>query len=58
MRAMMDDPGQRDLLFEDLTRVPGAVGEALRMLPALAHFRRTATKDTVLGGAQVRSGDK
>lgn len=58
MRALMDDPGQRDLLLEDLTRVPGAVEEALRMFPAFAHFRRTATKDTELGGAQIRSGDK
>ncbi|CAB4944721.1 unannotated protein [freshwater metagenome] len=58
MRALMDDPGQRDLLLEDLTRVPGAVEEALRMFPAFAHFRRTATKDTELGGAQIKSGDK
>jgi cholest-4-en-3-one 26-monooxygenase len=38
--------------------VPSAVEEALRMFPAFSHFRRTATKDTVLGGQQIKKGDK
>ena len=28
------------------------------MFPAFAHFRRTATKDTVLNGQQIKKGDK
>jgi cholest-4-en-3-one 26-monooxygenase len=28
------------------------------MFPAFAHFRRTATCDTELGGKQIREGDK
>ena len=28
------------------------------MFPAFAHFRRTATRDTMLGGQQIREGDK
>jgi cholest-4-en-3-one 26-monooxygenase len=28
------------------------------MFPAFAHFRRTATKDTELGGQQIKEGDK
>src|SRR6185369_1855417 len=31
---------------------------ALRMFPAFAHFRRTATRDTELGGCPIRKGDK
>ena len=28
------------------------------MFPAFAHFRRTATKDTELGGQQIKEGEK
>ena len=38
--------------------MPGAVEEALRMFPAFAHFRRTATCDTELDGQQIRRGEK
>lgn len=58
MRALMENPDQRDLLLNDLSLVPSAVEEALRMFPAFAHFRRTATKDTVLGGCPIKKGDK
>ncbi|MGN6556912.1 MAG: cytochrome P450, partial [Solirubrobacterales bacterium] len=46
MRALMEHPDQRQLLVDDPALIPGAVEEALRMFPAFAHFRRTATKDT------------
>ncbi len=58
MRALMENPDQRQLLVEDPSLIPGAVEEALRMFPAFAHFRRTATKDTELGGQQIKEGDK
>jgi cytochrome P450 len=58
MRALMENPDQRRLLVEDPARIPGAVEEALRMFPAFAHFRRTATKDAELGGQQLKAGDK
>jgi cytochrome P450 len=58
MRALMENPDQRALLLEDPARVPGAVEEALRMFPAFAHFRRTAMKDTELGGQQIKEGEK
>jgi cholest-4-en-3-one 26-monooxygenase len=58
MRALMEHPDQRELLLDDLSLVPSAVEEALRMFPAFAHFRRTATKDTVLGGCPIKKGDK
>ena len=58
MRALMEHPDQRQLLLDDPSLVPSAVEESLRMFPAFAHFRRTATKDTELGGQPISEGDK
>ncbi|HEV3047805.1 MAG TPA: cytochrome P450, partial [Solirubrobacteraceae bacterium] len=58
MRALMEDPGQMRLLLDDPALIPGAVEEALRMFPAFAHFRRTATRDTELHGRQIKKGEK
>jgi cholest-4-en-3-one 26-monooxygenase len=58
MRALMEDPEQMRLLLEGPALVPGAVEEALRMFPAFAHFRRTATRDTELHGQQIKKGEK
>jgi cytochrome P450 len=58
MRALMEDPEQRQLLLDDQSLVPDAVEEALRMFPAFAHFRRTATKDTELHGQPIKRGEK
>jgi cytochrome P450 len=58
MRALMESPEQRALLLEDPTLIPGAVEEALRMFPAFAHFRRTATCDTELAGQPIKEGEK
>ena len=54
MRALMENPDQRQLLLDDPSLIPGAVEESLRMFPAFAHFRRTATRDTELTAS--RSG--
>jgi len=58
MRAIMEDPDQRRLLLEDPALVPQAVEESLRMFPAFAHFRRTATRDVELNGKTIKKGDK
>jgi cytochrome P450 len=58
MRALMENPEQRRLLLEDPALIPGVVEESLRMFPAFAHFRRTATRDTELAGQPIREGDK
>jgi cytochrome P450 len=58
MRALMEDPDQRQLLLDDPSLIGGAVEESLRMFPAFAHFRRTATRDTELHGRQIKEGDK
>jgi cytochrome P450 len=58
MRALMESPDQMRALVDEPALVPSAVEEALRMFPAFAHFRRTATKDTVLNGQEIKEGDK
>jgi cytochrome P450 len=58
MRAMLEDRSQWQLLLDDPSLAPGAVEEALRMFPAFAHFRRTATRDTELGGCPIKEGEK
>src|ERR671932_2419678 len=58
MLALMEHPDQRRILLEDPSLIPAAVEESLRMFPAFAHFRRTATRDAELHGRRIREGDK
>ncbi len=58
MRALLEDDEQRQMLLDDPSLVPSTVEEALRMFPAFAHFRRTATRDTELQGQKIEEGDK
>jgi cholest-4-en-3-one 26-monooxygenase len=58
MRALIESPDERQLLLDDPALIPSAVEESLRMFPAFAHFRRTATCDTELHGTQIREGEK
>jgi cholest-4-en-3-one 26-monooxygenase len=58
MRALMEDREQMQLLLDDSSLIPDAVEESLRMFPAFAHFRRTATCDTELRGQKIREGEK
>jgi cholest-4-en-3-one 26-monooxygenase len=58
MRALLEAPEQRRMLLDDPSLIPSAVEESLRMFPAFAHFRRTATCDTELAGQTIREGEK
>jgi cholest-4-en-3-one 26-monooxygenase len=58
MRALLEDREQLQLVLDDPSLIPGMVEEALRMFPAFGHFRRTATKDTVLNGQEIKEGEK
>ncbi|HEY4451489.1 MAG TPA: cytochrome P450 [Solirubrobacteraceae bacterium] len=58
MRALLEDPEQKQLLIDDPSLVGDAVEESLRMFPAFAHFRRTASVDTELHGQQIKAGEK
>jgi cytochrome P450 len=58
MRALLEDREQLQMVLDDPSLIPGVVEESLRMFPAFAHFRRTATEDTVLGGKEIKKGEK
>src|SRR5436190_7107928 len=58
MRALLEHPDQRQQLLDDPSLIGAAVEESLRMFPAFAHFRRTATRDTELAGQPIRQGEK
>jgi len=58
MQALMKDREQLQQLLDDPSLIPSAVEESLRMFPAFAHFRRTATCDAELHGQQIREGEK
>src|SRR5207248_4138553 len=58
MRALMEDRAQLQLLLDDPALIASAVEESLRMFPAFAHFRRTATSDTELHGQKIKQGEK
>jgi cholest-4-en-3-one 26-monooxygenase len=58
MRALLENPAERQKLIDDPSLIPSAVEESLRMFPAFAHFRRTATRDVELNGQTIREGEK
>jgi cytochrome P450 len=56
--ALNQFPGEYDKLRNDPTLIPNMVSEIIRWQTPLAHMRRTATTDVLLGGKQIRKGDK
>jgi cytochrome P450 len=59
MKALCDSPEQRRIWAEDFERVaPTAVEEIVRWATPVTHFRRTATRDTTVGGQTIREGEK
>ncbi|GII64990.1 methyl-branched lipid omega-hydroxylase [Sphaerisporangium krabiense] len=59
LKLFTDNPGQRDLLLEDLDgRLPGAVEEIIRCATPVIQFRRTVTRDHEMNGQRYVKGDK
>ena len=56
--ALIEHPEQAKLLRAEPEHYPTAVDEMLRWGSSIHNFRRTATKDTVLGGQEIKAGDK
>ena len=56
--AMAQHPSQYALLRSDPAHLPTAVEEILRWTSPSPSKRRTATRDTVLGGCGIRAGQK
>ena len=51
-------PEQFEALQADRSLMPAAVEEIVRWTTPSVYKRRTATRDTVLGGQEIRAGDK
>jgi cytochrome P450 len=58
MRALLENPDQKQMLLDDPSLIPSAVEESLRMFPAFAHFSRTTTRETELHGQKIGKGEK
>ena len=58
MRLLIEHPDQYQILMNDLSLIPNAVEEFLRLEPAVMVFRRTAMDDLELGGNHIKKGDK
>jgi len=58
MAHLLSSPAQLGLVASDPGLVPAAVEESLRLEPAAAVVDRYATRDTSLGGARIRAGDR
>jgi cytochrome P450 len=58
MLALIEQPGQLRLLQEDPSLIASGLEELLRWASPVYHFRRTATRDTSLGGKDIKAGDK
>lgn len=56
--AFANNPDQWDAIRADPALLPGAVKEMVRHASPVIHMRRTATRDTELGGQAIRRGDK
>lgn len=58
MLALIEHPDQRRRLLEDPSLIPTAVEEVIRWVTPFTHFRRTATRDTKIGGIPIQQGEK
>ena len=59
LKALCDHPEQRAIWQADFEAVaPTAVDEIVRWATPVIHFRRTATRDTELGGQRIAEGQK
>jgi cytochrome P450 len=56
--ALNQNPAEYDKLRANPGLIPNMVSEIIRWQTPLLHMRRTAKEDTVLGGKQIKKGDK
>jgi cytochrome P450 len=56
--ALNQYPEEYEKLRADPGLIPNMVAEMVRWQTPVIHMRRTATEDVVLGGQQIRKGDK
>lgn len=56
--AMAKHPDQWAKVKADHSLIPKMVDEAVRWVSPVKHFMRSASEDTVLGGVQIREGER
>ncbi len=55
---LMQHPEVREELRSDLSLLPNAIEEMLRLVSPITYMRRTAVRDVELRGKQIKAGDK
>ena len=58
VKFLHDNPGEWAKLRANPALIEPMVSEIIRFQTPLAHMRRTAVEDTILGGQRIRKGDK
>ncbi|OYU68691.1 MAG: cytochrome P450 [Alphaproteobacteria bacterium PA2] len=58
MELLTQFPDQKARLIERPELMPGAVNEIIRMVSPVIYMRRTATRDTEVGGQKIAQGEK
>jgi cytochrome P450 len=58
MKLLTEFPDQKRALMADLSLLPNAVDELLRMVSPVIYMRRTATTDTRIGEQEIAAGEK
>ena len=58
MKLLTENPGQKKKLQADDSLFPNFVHESIRMVSPVTYMRRTATKETELGGQGIGEGEK
>ncbi|MFT5694375.1 MAG: cytochrome P450 [Myxococcota bacterium] len=56
--ALNENPKEYEKLRKDRGLIPNMVNEMIRWQTPLAYMRRTAARDTELGGKQIKRGDR
>jgi cytochrome P450 len=56
--ALNENPAEYDKLRANPALIPNMVSEIIRWQTPLAYMRRTANEDTILGGKQIKQGDR
>jgi cytochrome P450 len=58
MKLLTEFPDQKRTLMADLSLLPNAVDELIRMISPVIYMRRTATEDTEIGRQKIAAGEK
>ena len=56
--ALLQNPDQLALLKSDMSLLPSAIEEMLRWASPIRNMNRTATKDVIVNGMQIRENDR